>query len=273
MFANRITMNTGINDWLWASVGWLGLDEVTGTDPGTPTPENTNYCAGFNQIKYYLGTVGAGDISGATKADPCVITSTAHGLTTGDKIFISGVLGMTELNYKKYTITKIGDNSYSLDDTDSAAYTTYTSGGDVAEKWTDANDMRLDLTRPDAIADDYRSDGTGKPSSLFPGTFTPAINLMTRFASTHKLATFDNRSSVIFAVEVDTGTDIVTDGLHYGMDIFFPRCRMQAYSVDLQGVGQSVPIINLIPETDPTATWSTKGTLYNDISDYADATA
>lgn len=206
MFPNRITFNTGINDWLWASVGYIGLAEVAGTDPGTPAPESdTSVMAGFNQIQYYIGTVGATAISSMTV-------------------------------------------------------------------WTDANDMRLDLTRPDAIADDYRSDGTGKSSSIFPGTFTPAINLMSRFASTHKLTTFDARTKIAFGVRVDTGTEIVAAGQHYQLDFIFPRCTIQSYSIDFQGTGQSVPVMAIVPEIDPTATWSTKAILYNNISDYASPT-
>lgn len=205
MFPNRISLNTGINDWLWASVGYLGLDEDTGTDPGTPAPEQTEYCAGFNQITYYVGTAGAITLSAMTQ-------------------------------------------------------------------WTDAYDMRLDLTRPDAVADDYRSDGTGKSSSIFPGTFTPAINLMSRFASTHKLTTFDARDKIAFGCKIDTGTDIVAAGQHYQLDFIFPRCTLQSYSVDFQGTGQSVPVLSIIPEVDPTATWSTKAILYNNIADYVSPT-
>jgi hypothetical protein len=70
-------------------------------------------------------------ISGATEADPCVITCTGHGLSTGDKVRISGVNGMVELNGKIFTITVVDANSFSIG-VDSQAYTTYTSGG-VAE--------------------------------------------------------------------------------------------------------------------------------------------
>jgi hypothetical protein len=205
MFPNRISMNTGINDWLWASIGYLGLTEADGTDPGTPDPEDTDVCAGFNQITYKVGAVGATTLAAMTQ-------------------------------------------------------------------WTDAYDMKLDLTRPDAVADDYRSDGTGESSSIFPGTFTPSINLMSRFASTHKLATFDARTKVSFGVKIDTGTEIVAAGQHYELDFIFPRCTIQSYSVDFQGTGQSVPVLSIIPEVDPTATYSTKAILYNDLANYTGPT-
>lgn len=70
-------------------------------------------------------------ITGATQANPCVVTSAAHKLRSGDRVAISGVVGMTELNGNSYTITKESDNTFSLKGTDSTAYTAYThwSGG------------------------------------------------------------------------------------------------------------------------------------------------
>lgn len=82
---------------------------------------------GFNQLPAAALT---GSITAATKALPCVITSTAHGLATGQKIVITSVVGMTQLNVAAaFTITKIDANSFSLNLIDSTGYTTYVSGG------------------------------------------------------------------------------------------------------------------------------------------------
>ena len=77
-------------------------------------------------------------ISGATKANPCVITATAHGFATGDTVTISAVVGMTQLNTNRYIITVIDANSFSLKDlfgnaVNSSAFGTYVSGG-IANK-------------------------------------------------------------------------------------------------------------------------------------------
>ena len=65
-------------------------------------------------------------ITGASNVAPIVITSTAHGLSTGDAISVSGVAGNTAAN-GVFTITKVDDNSFSLNGaTGNAAYT---SGG------------------------------------------------------------------------------------------------------------------------------------------------
>ena len=67
-------------------------------------------------------------ITAATKADPCKITAVAHGYSTGDEIWITGVLGMTELNNKHYTVTTVDVDNFTIG-VDSSGYTIYTSGG------------------------------------------------------------------------------------------------------------------------------------------------
>lgn len=76
-------------------------------------------------------------ISAATKADPCVITAANHGLSNGDRILISGVVGMTQLNGNYYVVADVTTNTFSLTDDDdsdevnSTSYTTYVSGGQI----------------------------------------------------------------------------------------------------------------------------------------------
>lgn len=73
-------------------------------------------------------------ISGVTKANPAVVTATAHGLDDGDVIKISGVVGMTELNGRTFVVEKLTDNTFSLLGINSSAYNAYGSGG----TWTQA---------------------------------------------------------------------------------------------------------------------------------------
>jgi len=76
----------------------------------------------------------AKNISGATKADPVVITSTAHGYSNGDWIKIESVQGMTELNDKEYIVANVTTDTFELTDTegnnvDGTDYDDYDSGG------------------------------------------------------------------------------------------------------------------------------------------------
>jgi hypothetical protein len=71
-------------------------------------------------------------ITGATQANPCVLTVPGHGLTTGRIIQVVSVVGMTQLNDKLYTVTVIDPDTISLDGVDSSAYTAYASAGSIA---------------------------------------------------------------------------------------------------------------------------------------------
>ncbi len=76
-----------------------------------------------------------GAITGATAANPVVITDAAHGLSDGDIIRITGVVGMVELNNRRFRVADSATNTFSLQDPetreaiDGTNYTAYTSGG------------------------------------------------------------------------------------------------------------------------------------------------
>ena len=77
-------------------------------------------------------------ITGASKANPAVVTDVAHGYSVGDEVFINDVVGMSELNGKSYIISATTANTYTLTDVfgadvDSTGYGTYSSGG-IAER-------------------------------------------------------------------------------------------------------------------------------------------
>jgi Ubiquitin-activating enzyme E1 FCCH domain len=80
-------------------------------------------------------------ISGATQANPGVITDTAHGYSNGDWIFITGVAGMTQLNGNYYIVAGVTANTYTLTDLYGVAVNTttfgaYTSGGTAQRVYT-----------------------------------------------------------------------------------------------------------------------------------------
>jgi hypothetical protein len=68
-------------------------------------------------------------ITGATAANPVVITSNNHGLQTGDTCRITGVVGMVEINDRTFTVTRVDANTFSLDGEDGTGHTAYSSGG------------------------------------------------------------------------------------------------------------------------------------------------
>ena len=116
------------------------------------------------RIQRFLN-LNSGSVTGATNASPIVITAatrdgtldgkhagaavSGHGLTTGDKVTVSGVLGNTAAN-GQWTIIVINSTTFSL--TGSTGNGTYTSGG----SWF--------VTTRDAIVD-VTEEGRPKPHS------------------------------------------------------------------------------------------------------------
>lgn len=79
-------------------------------------------------VKVSTATTTAKTITAITKASSAVCTSSAHGLTVGQVVVISGVVGMTEINNFAGLITAADTNTFTLN-VDSTNFTTYTSGG------------------------------------------------------------------------------------------------------------------------------------------------
>ena len=82
-------------------------------------------------------------ITGATAANPVVITSNGHGLNNGNKIVISGVVGMTQLNGNTYYVQGATTNTFTLSsntdpavttNVDGSGYTAYGSAGTITPK-------------------------------------------------------------------------------------------------------------------------------------------
>ncbi|MDP3459245.1 MAG: ubiquitin-activating E1 FCCH domain-containing protein [Hyphomonas sp.] len=69
------------------------------------------------------------NITGASKTSPVTVTSSSHGFSNGDRVWISGVSGMTQLNNKVYTVSSANTNSFNLLGVNGTSYSTYSSGG------------------------------------------------------------------------------------------------------------------------------------------------
>lgn len=79
------------------------------------------------------------DITDITQANPAVVTySGADTYANGDHVDISGVVGMTQVNGRRFTVANVnaGANTFELSGVDSTGYTAYSSGGTVAEVYT-----------------------------------------------------------------------------------------------------------------------------------------
>lgn len=72
-------------------------------------------------------------ITAITKANPGVVTSTAHGFSNGDYVFLS-VTGMYQLNDKVVRVANQAANTFELEGLDTTLFDTFASG--TAEKIT-----------------------------------------------------------------------------------------------------------------------------------------
>jgi hypothetical protein len=77
-------------------------------------------------------TETAKTITGATRASPCVITAASHGFVNGDRVWITGIVGMSQLNNRHFTVANVTANTFELSGVDATTYGTYSVGGSVA---------------------------------------------------------------------------------------------------------------------------------------------
>lgn len=90
-------------------------------------------------------------VTGVTKADPAVVSATAHGFSDGDQVRFASVVGMTELNNNVYSVGTLPNadsfqirDSTDITDINSVDFTAYTSGGtaiQVENAFSDANHL------------------------------------------------------------------------------------------------------------------------------------
>lgn len=82
-------------------------------------------------------------ITAISQANPGQVTAAGHGFATGDKILLTGVAGMTQVNGNYYTVTVIDANNFTIG-VNSSGYGAYTSGG-AAIKYgiTQTNPVRV----------------------------------------------------------------------------------------------------------------------------------
>ena len=149
-----------------ALASWA-LADIT-FSPSIDDPTGIGATGGSGSATYYTVTAvnedeeslqGTGDtpsaatISGVTAADPAVVTSTSHPFLNGDLIEITGVVGMTELNGRRFVVANKATHTFQLLGEDSSSYTAYSSGGtatpcfvsdttdtNVTISWTTNND-------------------------------------------------------------------------------------------------------------------------------------
>lgn len=100
-------------------------------------------------------------ITAITEADPGVITATGHGFSNGDRIHLSGIGGMTQLEGREVIVANKTANTFEIqdiygNDIDTSGYDSFTSGGTasaILEIVTQYEEADLDEVRTTQSAD------------------------------------------------------------------------------------------------------------------------
>lgn len=92
-------------------------------------------------------------ITGATQANPCVLTTTTT-FGVGQLVTISGVGGMTQLNGNTYTVTAATPTTITIN-VDSTSFTAYTAGGTVSgiKNYVNYLNGQINVTFPSSVPD------------------------------------------------------------------------------------------------------------------------
>ncbi len=120
--------------------------------------DNTSIGSTSTLKSYYIDTARgpAITISGITQANPGVLTTATHNLTSGDVVELKNIVGMSQLNNRTWSCVVLSATTLSLKDASSTAvdtttFTAYISGGKLRKVYTDVG---LDVFRA-ADVDQY----------------------------------------------------------------------------------------------------------------------
>ena len=88
-------------------------------------------------------------ITGATAASPVVLTAASHGLSNGDRLRVTQIVGMRQLNGREFVVGDAAVNTLGLYDVygnaiDGTAYTAYDSAGQITKQ--DESAATVDVT-------------------------------------------------------------------------------------------------------------------------------
>jgi hypothetical protein len=126
-------------------------------------------------------------ITGATAANPVVVTAVAHGYTNGQEVIISGVGGMRQINGRRFIVAGATADTFQLQGVNGLAYSAYTSGGTAGRI--------LEVAAPWAA------------DELFSVNYTQSADVMTLFHANHPTKELRRLSATSFELRDKSFTD------------------------------------------------------------------
>lgn len=221
----NVALRTSLNGFIRAQGGWSNR---TGGEFITPTKYSDKKSElipfQFNTLQtyqlefgdQYMRVIKDGGlvleatkvITGITQANPAVVTSAAHGYANGDWVYISGVVGMTQVNGQYFKVAGAAANTFQLQDVygtaiNSTAFTAYSSGGavarvyEIATPYLEADLQLLDYAQKNDVMtithpsyDPRELTRTGHAAwTLSTITFAPSLAAPTGVSATATVAT------------------------------------------------------------------------------------
>ena len=151
-------------------------------------------------------------ITGITQANPAVVTASSHGYSNGDHVWINNVVGMTEVNGRRYTVANKTTNTFELSGVDSSSYTAYSSNGDgqkvyeISTSYTEAQVFDLKFTQSADIM--YIAHPSHEPSKLTRTGHTTWTLAEVDFAATGPYLNASTSSTTLTPASSAVGTGV-----------------------------------------------------------------
>jgi len=163
---------------------------------------------GVNYIRIHTQdatlTEAADTITGATQANPVVITA-ANTYSNGDRVIITGVSGMVELNNREFTVASAAAGSFALSGIDGTAFTAYSSGGSSSEI--------IEVSTPYGASDLAALDFTQSADQLYIAHADHQPRILSRNSATSwTLATADIENGPFRDINTDDSVTVFLTG-------------------------------------------------------------
>jgi hypothetical protein len=176
-----------LGNTLTSSTGDIKLSTYADRNITTDLTSNASITSGAYSIA----------ITGVTQANPGVVTANGHNWINGDRITITGVVGMTQLNTNTYTVANKTTNTFELSGTDTTGFTAYASGGTATRSAS-------------AVGDTLSADFLNTATNI--GTATNLSDIKIKSDLLSGITFLQNTNNA--GVSVDTGANL--SAYHYG---------------------------------------------------------
>ena len=193
-------------------------------------------------------------VTGITQANPAVVTTSAsHGYSNGDEVFLSGVVGMTEVNTRRFVVANVTATTFELThqvtgaNIDATGYAAYTSGGSVAKVY--------EIATPWAHADLFKLKFTQSADVVTVAHQLYDVRRINRFGDTNWTITqpeFKPKTVPPSGIQVTAGT---TGTVTYRYTV--TALAVGTLEESIQGLNNTTEVITAVTQANPAVATST----------------